>query len=462
MALWFILLTFGGFWLILSMVEFLADLDELLLNPSQGNVLFSIFFFFAAKSSAETVEGVLRDKAQKHYFSSPLDPDSIFYSKLLRVWFYNLLLFGIAMSVVSLVVGIWNIKLPINRPFIILLYFLIVLAPLIGFNISVVSHVKDRWLKKINLVLAGQMITLTAIVLHTGLSSFYQLLYLFLILGASLVIAVFLGAPLYEEVWSSTSQNTESSNLHGEGLKLPKFISKSTRLVAEAEFKRRWRRRQVPGSLIVVTTMGLGLILIYSSLGPRPDLGLGLGKYFYPSLIAMTAFLAVVIHTLIPSLNLFSRDGVRLWCVYTIPKEMRNIASGKALAVFMTSPIIILTIALPLPIILDYPLSFILFSVFSSSVFIFLMSGIGIWAAAKFPNFNESTKGAPDIITMYSMIMLALVLSVIFLAVPFTLLEIDRVLAVLGVILASDLSALFMIAMCERSSTILEKMELNF
>jgi len=382
MTLWFILLTFGGFWLILLMIEFLADLDELLLNPSQGNVLFSIFFFFAAKSSAETVEGVLRDKSQKHYFSSPLNADSIFYSKLLRVWLYNLLLFGIAMSIVSLVVGVWNIKLPIDHQFILLLYLLIVLAPLIGFNISVLSHIKNRLLKKINLVLAGQMITLTAIVLHSGLSPFYQLGYLVLILVASLVIAVFLGAPLYEEVWSSTSQNTESSNLHGKGLKLPKSISKSTRLVAEVEFKRRWRRRQVPGSLIVVTTMGIGLILIYSSLGPRPDLGLGLGKYFYPSLIAMTAFLAVVIHILIPSLNLFSRDGMRLWCVYTLPRDMKEIVSGKALAIILSFPIIISMIALPLPIILDYPLSFILFSAFSSSVFIFLMSGIGLWAAA--------------------------------------------------------------------------------
>lgn len=90
------------------------------------------------------------------------------------------------------------------------------------------------------------------------------------------------------------------------------------------------------------------------------------------------------------------------------------------------------------------------------------MSGIGVWAAAKFPNFNESTKGAPDIITMYSMIMLTLILSVIFLGVPSALLEIDRVLAVLSVILATDLSALLMMGMFKKSSTILENMELNF
>jgi len=462
MTLWFILLMFGGFWLILSMVEFLADLDELLLNPSQGNVLFSIFFFFVAKSSAETIEGVLRDRSQKHYFSSPLNSSSIFYSKLLRVWFYNLLLFGIAMSVVSFVVGIWNIELPIDSRFLILLYTLMVLAPLVGFNISVISHVKNRWLKKINLVVAGQMITLTAIILHSRLSSFYQVGYIVLMLVSSLIIAVFLNAPLYEEVWTTTSQNTESSTLHRRGLKLPNFISKPTRLIAEIEFKRRWRRRQVPASLAVVTMMGFGLIFIYSSLGPRPDLGLGLGKYFYPSLIAMTAFLAAVIHTLIPSLNLFSRDGVRLWSIRTLPSEMKKIAAGKALAIILTSPIIILMIALPLPLILDYPLSFVVFSVFSSSVFIFLMSGIGLWAAAKFPNFNESTKGSPDIITMYSMIMLAMISSLIFLTVPFTLIEIDRILAVFSVILAADISALLMIALYRRSSTILEDMELNF
>jgi len=462
MTFWFIILIFGGFWLILSLIEFLADLDELILNPSQGNVLFSIFFFFAAKSSAETVEGILRDKSQKHYFSSPLDTDSIFYSKLLRVWFYNLLLFGIAMSVVSFVIEIWNIKLPIDHQFIILLYLIIFLAPLIGFNISVLSHIKNRWLKKINLVLAGQMITLTAIALHSRLSLSHQVGYLFLILGASLIISVFVSAPLYEEVWSNTSQNTESSNIHHKSLKLPKSISKSTRLIAEAEFKRRWRRRQVPGSLIVVTMMGIGLVIIYLSLGPQPDLGLDLGKYFYPSLIAMTAFLGTIIHTLIPSLNLFSRDGSRLWSLYTLPTEMKNLVLGKAIAIILTSLIIIVMIALPLPLILGYPFSFVIFSIFSSFIFIFLMSGIGLWAASKFPNFNESTNGAPDIITMYSMIMLALILSWIFLAIPVTLLELDRILALLSVILAADLSALLMIWMFKRSSVILEDMELNF
>jgi len=462
MTLWFIFLMFGGFWLILSMVEFLADLDELLLNPSQGNVLFSIFFFFSAKSATETLEGVLRDKSQKYYFSSPLDSDSVFYSKLLRVLFYNLLLFGIAMSVVLFVVKIGNIELPIDLHFLTMLYLLMVLAPLVGFNISVLSHVKNRWLKKVNLVVAGQMITFTAMILHSGASSLYQLGYTVLLLLGSLLIAVFSSAPVYEEVWTSTSQNTESSSLHRKSLKLPKFISKSTRLMTEAEFKRRWRRKQVPSSILVVTTMGIGLLFIYLSLGPQPDLGLGLGKYFYPSLIAMTAFLAAVIHTLIPSLNLFGRDGARLWSLYTLPCETKDLASGKALAVILTSPIIVLTIALPLPVILDYPLSFVLFSIFSSFVFIFLMSGIGLWAAARFPNFNESTRGAPDIITMYSMIMLALIFSVIFLAFPFTLIEIDRILGVLSVIFAADISALLMIAMYKRSSTILENMELRF
>jgi len=404
----------------------------------------------------------LRDKSQKHYFSSPLDPSSIFYSKLLRVWFYNLLLFGIAMTVVSFIVRIWNIELPIDSYFLILLYLLMVLAPLVGFNISVLSHVKNRWLKKINLVGSSQMITLTAIILHSGLNSLYKSGYTVLILVGSFMIVFFSCASMYEEAWTITSQNTENSAPHQKDLKLPKVISASTRLIAEAEFKRRWRRKQIPGSLFVVSMMGVGLIFIYSSLGPNPDLGLGLGKYFYPSLVVMTAFLAAVIHILIPSLNLFSRDGLRLWSLLTLPREMNKVVLGKSLAIILTSPIIILMIVVPLPLILKYPLSFVFFSIFSSVIFIFLMSGIGVWAAAKFPNFNESTKGAPDIITMYSMIMLTLILSVIFLGVPSALLEIDRVLAVLSVILATDLSALLMMGMFKKSSTILENMELNF
>ncbi|MFP4142599.1 MAG: hypothetical protein ACLFT7_04565 [Thermoplasmata archaeon] len=448
--------------MVLSMIEFLAGVDELLLNPTEGNVLFGIFFFFMAKSATETLEGVLRDGSQKHFFSSPVESDSIFYSKFVRIWLYNLLLFGIAMMVVSFVVKTWHIELPVDRNFIIVLYLVVILAPLIGFNSSILLHVEDKRLKILNGIISGVLIALTGLILHSRADNLMRTYYITSMIVGALVISTFSSRVVYREVWTNSSQNSEGSIFHDRTLALPNFITKTTRLIAESELTRRWRRRQVPSSLIVVSIMGAGLGFFYWSLGPSPNIGLGMDEYFYPALIAMTAFIAAIIHVLIPSLDLFSRDGKRLWCLRSFPKDLDGVVKGKTLAILIPAPMITVVIALPLPLILGYPITYIFLSVMGSLTIIFLMSGIGIWAAAKFPNFNESTKGAPDIITMYSTVMLGLFLSGLFLAVPLFFLEINVILSALTIVFSTSLAVLFMVLMIKRSSAILKRMEFSF
>ncbi len=451
-----------GFWLTLSTIEFLAQIDEPFINPSKANVLFGIFFFFTAKATTESLEGTLRDKALKHYFTSPIDSSSLMYSRLLKVLFYNLLLFGLAMSIVLFVINIGNINIPIDNSFIIPLYLLMLLAPLAGFNLSVLSHVKKRVFKIINAFLSVQIVTFTWFVLHNDSVSSIQNHYIVLMLIGSTITLIVVTKTYYRESWAITSQGIEDSNHHSYKIKLPNFISSNIKLIAESEFTRRWRNKQIPASMGIVATMGIGLVFIYSLLGPYPEIGLEMDRYFYPSLIAMTLFISTVIHVLIPSLTLISRDGRRLWCLRTLPTYMQKILMGKAVSILLTAPIITLAIALPVPIILEYPLSFVLFSTISSWIFIFLMGGVGLWAAVKFPNFDESTRGAPDIITMYSTMMIIILLSVFFLALPIYLFMLDRVLGVLSIVFAADMAALFMISMIKRASYLLKKMELSF
>ena len=462
MTFWFILLILGGFWLVLSTIEFLTGLDDLLLEPSKGNVLFGIFFFFLAKSATETLEGSLRDKSQKHFFSSPIKPDSIFFSKFSRVFFYNILLFGVAMTVVSFVVKVWNFTLPVDSDFFVLLYLLVILAPILGFNSSLLIHMMDKRLKLTNAIFSGFSILMILILLHSNIRISSMIYYTILMVFGTLLISVFSCRWMYREVWTRTSQSSENSSLRKGMIKLPKLIPKDIRVIAEVELTRRCRRKQIQSSIIVVTLMGVGLGFFYLLLGPTPNIGLGLDEYFYPAFVSMTVFIATVIHVLIPSLDLFSRDGKRLWCIRSLPKSLEDIVMGKALAIIIQTPIIIAAVALPLPLILDYPFSYVFLSGMVSLTMILLMSGIGIWAAVKFPNFNESTKGAPDIITMYSTVMLGLFLSTLFLAIPLSLVEIDIILSMLMIILTVDLALLFLVLILKQSSKILKKMDFVF
>lgn len=462
MTAWFLILLFTGFWTGLTLIEYVSSLENQLINISRGDILFSIFFVFFAKSAAEVVENTLRNKTLKHLVTSPASFKKIEFSRLLKVFWYNMLLFAISMSIIALITPLFNITLPIDLYFFPHLYLSIAVSIIMGFNIAVFSHLPKVRYKIATLLLYGQYILLTWKVMHSNVSDIGLLIYLTLLGTLSLLILV-CSSKLFIQSWKHgvTTSTASPLRFHTAGDFLPKIIAPPIRRVAEKEIIIRWRRRESPASVSMVTVISGALIFLFYQLGPKPDFGLGFGKYFYPILIGMSLYLAVVLVTVLPSLTLFSREGKRLWAQKTLPISSEDVVWGKLFSMLFYSPLIPILIAIPLPILLDFPIYFLFFAVASSFAMIFSFSGIGVWAAVRFPNFDESVDGAPDVITMYIILITCLFAGALLTGYPLQILERDYFLGLLAMIYSADIAAFMMVILVKRSSVHYENLELD-
>ncbi|MFP4608933.1 MAG: putative ABC transporter permease subunit, partial [Candidatus Aenigmatarchaeota archaeon] len=403
MTAWFIILLIVGFWTMLMLVELMKGLEDPLLTLSSGDVLFTVFFVMMAKASVETVENTLRNEQLKHYFSAPISTKKIQFSRFLKVFWYNLLLATVSLSIVSILVYIFGFSPPVDRHFFYHLYLLLILAPIVGFNLGMMMHVGGA-AKNIGLsVLYGQNITLVWLVLHSQISPVHLSYYLVVLCGLSSAV-LFTSDGVFWEGWKNgtgaAASSSEKFHQHRKGDLLPDPLDPFTRKIAEKEIFIRWRWRESPASVGVTLMIGIGLIFFYTQLGPSPDLGLDLEEFLYPLLISISLFLAVTLQVLFPALSLFGREGKAFWLIKSLAVEGERVIEGKILAILVYAPVIPLIVALPLPILLAYPLERVLFLLLSSIVMILLGGGIGIWASVRYPNFDESVNGAPDVTTM--------------------------------------------------------------
>jgi len=462
MTAWFIILLFAGFSTSLFVTEYISTLEDPVLTLSRGDILFILFFFIMAKSSTETVENTLRNKTLKHIITSPTEIKDLEFSRFLKVFWYNLLLVAISMGIVTFLMYTFKFDLPIDFFFFPHLYILMIIAPLIGFILAIFSQLKKTSHKIACLFIYGQNITIIWRITHTDISHTSMLYYL-MIIGALSILVLSVTPKLFLESWKNgVTTSTESAfRFHEAGDFLPHIIPKYMRRVAEKELFERWRRREIPASAGVVGLLSGGLIFMYYELGPNPDLGLGLGEFFYPALIGITIYVAIIIQDVIPSLSFFSREGKRLWAMKVLPIPSEDIVWGKVISMLVITPLIPIIIALPLPIILGYPIHFVIFAVTAAFGMIFSFSAIGVWAGAKFPNFDESVNGAPDVITMYTVLIMCLITAAFLIIYPVQILQVDYFLGVLAMIFATDMAALAMVIIVDRTSKIYDGLEMD-
>ncbi len=463
MTSWFVILLIVGFWTLLMIVEFAKNIEDPLITLTEADVLFAVFFIIMAKSSVETLENTLRNKELKYYFSSAIPIRKVQISRLLKVFWYNLILVAISLGVVSVLIPIFGFSPPVNNSFFYRLYLICLIAPMIGFNLGTFMQVKGLGKRVVLLLLYGQNISLIWLSLQSSIAPKMIFFYLSL-LGVFSLLVFLSSAGTFWDAWKhgTTTSTDRSLRFHDSGDFLPKFIPSSTRRVAEKEIMARWRRRESPATMGVTVMLGAGLIFFYTRFGPTPNLGLGLGKYMYPLLIGLGLYIAVILQIVFPSLSLVGKEGKAFWVLRSLPVKGDEIIWGKIFAILAYSPIIVASIALPLPLLLSYPLSMILFSIISSILVIFLLSGVGIWAAAKFPNFDESVNGAPDVTTMYTVMITCMILLGLFLSIPAFIFRIDRVLGLLALIFMADMSALFLLLLGKRAGKIYEKIQMDF
>jgi hypothetical protein len=132
-----------------------------------------------------------------------------------------------------------------------------------------------------------------------------------------------------------------------------------------------------------------------------------------------------------------------------------------ALAVLLMLPFVIMLVAVPIPLVTGLNPVAILFTSMGATVMFLSATGIGLWHGARSPNFDESSGNAPDVMTMYTFMLLILFLSVFLLAPPLVLAFNDKILGFLALVLALDVSVLILYLGIKGAANGLSRLEIS-
>jgi hypothetical protein len=221
-----------------------------------------------------------------------------------------------------------------------------------------------------------------------------------------------------------------------------RFFGTPVSSIYNAEVRTLLRKREGVGNAITLVGLLVFAIYFYDRFRNFLDFP-GFFIDFIPILVVgLALYLSVVSLGLVPALGAFSHDGKSAWVYRVIPVSPGDIVRGKALAILLMLPFVVAFVAIPIPLVSGLSWVAMLFSGMGAAVMFLAAIGIGLWHGAKNPNYDESSGNAPDIMTMYTFMLLVLFLSVALLLPPLALALTDRVLGFLSLVMALDISVL--------------------
>jgi hypothetical protein len=141
--------------------------------------------------------------------------------------------------------------------------------------------------------------------------------------------------------------------------------------------------------------------------------------------------------------------------------KSEKIFQAKAGALLAFTPVIVLAIAVPVPFVSGMGPGWVLFFVLAGLALAFAFTAVGIWSGTVYPNFDEGTRGAPDVMTMYLIMMACLVLGALIVGIPGLVMKYDTIVGILAMALSADWAALFLVHAVRRSARNYDRLEMG-
>ena len=106
--------------------------------------------------------------------------------------------------------------------------------------------------------------------------------------------------------------------------------------------------------------------------------------------------------------------GKTFWILHV---ALVKVFAADSIALLALTPLTISVVSVPLPLLLGMPVHWVAFYVVETLVLVGAFTGIGLWAGAAYPNFDESRGGTPDVMSMFLMSLLCLGVAVLILGI---------------------------------------------
>lgn len=480
MTVWFILLMIAFAWIVLRMYEFsVIQSDVGIFGDAEPNTfLLIIFFLFLAKAVADTTRRVVQNKELVFYLSQPMKQKGVLFGKFLSINVFNLLVFETAISVMILVIALFRLKIALDMLYIGYSFLMVILGTSLGFSFSIFNTLRP--LSRRFLIMLSEipffLLIYIAIVNYYYLLDGWPMVIIFVLLILSSFILLLVCDRVFLDAWTfgtSANEGAKKSvyDIFSRTPLIPqRLLDERLRALVRREIAENVRSGAIWGTVITVIAITYGTMYAIDSFGDDDILQINFGKYVYPLVVGMGIFAVSALEPGISSLSSVGKEGKNLWILKTAPFGGRLIAQSKVLSIVAISPLIIFGTGLLSAYYMSFYteielmnysfLEIAVFSILGAQTMIFLFTGLGIWFGAKYPNFDESNKGNPDIMTMYIFAMCCLFLGVSFMVVPFYLMiENLNFLGILALIFVLDFAALFLYITTDRAGVALEKLE---
>jgi len=470
MTVWFVLLLLSATWMGLRIAELVSSqgLDAGPMDIQPHMLLLVYFMIMMGKSVVDANSRVTQNKEMMLLLSQPVDIYSALWGKFAYIALGNLTVLAVMLGTATAVHAAFTPGLLVPPWFVACLVPLTLFATATGFVLSILTS--QPGLVKRTL--------LTAVFSELGVALYFSfdrlkdtpdyLVPAAMFLFAAALSCVPLASRLFLSAWNYEVSGSEGmiqkATRTGSGRlfrRLTAQMDPGARELFRKEMVINISRKEVGGTMF--TIIGLAFVLAY--LRGRMDdptaLAAPFRGFILPLLVCIGLYIASVLQYAMLGLSSLGKEGKNFWILKHLPVRSERVFQAKAGALLVFTPVIVFSIALPLPILAGMGLDWIAFFVLAALALAFAFTGVGIWSGTVYPNFDEGTRGTPDVMTMYLIMMACLFFGGLIVGMPGLVMHYDRVIGVLCMALSADWCALFLYHAIRRSARNYEALEVG-
>jgi len=470
MTAWFIVLMLAATWMGLRMAELVAsqglDAGPLAIQPH--TLLLVYFVIMMGKSVVDTNSRVTQNKEMLLILGQPVDIYSALWGKFAYIVLGNLAVLSVALGTATVVHIAFIPGLAVPPWFVACLVPLTLLASAMGFVFSILTS-QPNLFKRAVLVAAFSELAVALYMSFDWLKGTPDYLVpASMLLFAAALSCVPMASRLFLSAWNYEVSGAESvvqrATRPGSGRlfrALSRWMDPGTRELFRKEMVINISRKEVGGTLF--TIIGLAIVLVYlrGRMVEPAALAAPLGRLVLPLLVCVGLYIAAVLQFAMLGLSSLGKEGSNFWILRHLPVRSERVFQAKAGALLAFTPVIVLAIALPLPVLAGMGPEWLLFFVLAALALAFAFTALGIWSGTVYPNFDEGTRGTPDVMTMYLIMMACLFLGVLVVGLPGLVMNYDHTVGVMCMALSADWSALFLYHAIRRSARNYDALEVG-
>jgi hypothetical protein len=426
------------------------------------------FLIIMGKSTVDTNQRVTQNKEMAMILSQPVGVYEALWGKFAYIVLGNLAVLSVILGTATLGHAMFTPDLPVPVWFIGCFVPLALLASAMGFSFSIITSQPVLWKRLAGITMLSQLVTALYLSFGNLEADPGYLVPVTMLLFSAALACIPIAGQYFLAAW-----NFETGGAEGLGQKagraglgailsvLTRWMEPSTRQLFRKEMVINISRKEVGGTLFTVLGLGVVLVWLRTRMGEQAAIATPFFAIVLPLLVCIGLYIAAVLQFAMLGLGSLGKEGGNFWILKHLPVSSDRIFQAKTGALLAFTPVIILAIAIPVPVLAGMGPGWVLFFTIAGLALAFAFTAVGVWSGTVYPNFDEGTRGAPDIMTMYLIMMACLVLGAVLVGLPGLVMRYDTVVGILAMALSADWAALFLVHAVRRSARNYDRLEMG-